>query len=364
MYVKSIKLINFRNYENVNINLNQGLNIFLGNNAQGKTNLMESIYIAAIGKSYRGNKDRELINFEKHQAYIGVEVETLRGNRFIELKFQRDAKKRLRVNKLELEKLSELFGNLNVVIFAPEDLNLIKDGPSVRRDFLDDEISQIKPKYRYNIQKYERILFQRNKLLKLNRGRDKSQFEPWDIQLAEIGAEILTERLRFVDKLSQISKSIHSKISGGKEELGISYISALKISEKTKAEIELEFYNALKSSLSLDLEKGTTEYGPHRDDIDININGISCRIFGSQGQQRTSALSLKLAEIELIKLEVGEYPVLLLDDVLSELDFERRRYLISTFENVQTIVTSTDQMELIDIADKSIFYIENGKVLK
>jgi DNA replication and repair protein RecF len=362
LYVKSIKLINFRNYETVKIDLSPKLNLFLGNNAQGKTNLLESIYIAAIGKSYRLTKDKELINFEKEKAYIGVEVESSRGSRLIEFKFQRDAKKIIRINKLELERLSELTGNLNVVIFAPEDLSLVKSGPSERRAFLDTEISQIKPRYRHNINMYGRVLLQRNKLLKFRRSTRIEQLDPWDIQLAKIGSDIMIERLRFTDKLSGISQKVHENVSGGKERLDIRYRPSFPAEELSREKLAEKYYSYLCSSRSSDLEKGNTEYGPHRDDIEIEINGTSCRTFGSQGQQRTAALSLKLAEVELIKSEVGEYPVLLLDDVLSELDSERRKYLISTFKGVQTIVTSTDDVDLLENEHKSIFRIDNGKV--
>lgn len=364
MYVKSVNLINFRNYENIKIDLSPKLNLFLGNNAQGKTNLLESIYIAAIGKSYRVSKDRDLINFKKEKAYIGVEAETSRGTRFVEFKFQRDAKKIVRINKLELNRLSELSGNINVVIFAPEDLNLVKSGPSERRAFLDTEISQIRPRYRYNLAKYSKIIFQRNKLLK-SRGRiNADQLEPWDIQLADVGSDIILDRMGFIEKLSCISRDIHKKITDGKESLDIEYRSSFPIDKNSKQEIEKSYYGYLCSSRTKDMEKGSTEYGPHKDDIEIELNGVSCRTFGSQGQQRTSALSLKLAEVELIKEEVGDYPILLLDDVLSELDSDRRKYLISTFEKVQTIITSTDDVNLLDNESKRIFRIEDGSIFR
>lgn len=364
LYVKSVNLINFRNYENIKIDLSPKLNLFLGNNAQGKTNLLESIYIAAIGKSYRVSRDRDLINFKKEKAYIGVEAETSRGNRFIEFKFQRDAKKIVRINKLELNRLSELSGNINVVIFAPEDLNLVKSGPSERRAFLDTEISQIKPRYRYNIAKYSKIIFQRNKLLKNKKRLIADQLDPWDIQLADVGSEIMLERVEFVEKLSGISRDIHKKITDGKEILDIEYMPSFPIEKISKSEIEKTYYGYLSSNRNRDIEKGSTEYGPHKDDIEIELNGVSCRTFGSQGQQRTSALSLKLAEVELIKEEVGDYPILLLDDVLSELDSDRRKYLISTFKKVQTIITSTDDVDMLDNESKQVFRIDDGGIFR
>lgn len=367
MHVKNIKLINFRNYDKLDISLNEKLNIFLGENAQGKTNLLESVYMASVGKSYKNSRDKDIINLKKDKAYIGIEVETERGIRFIEVKLEKDKQKRIRVNKLELEKNSELFGNLNVVIFSPEDLKLIKEGPIERRVFLDTEISQINPRYRRNLQNYNKILFQRNKLLKIcqKNSRYKETIEPWDAQMSKIGSEIILERINFIDKLSKISKEIHKNISGGREVLCIKYLPSFEVRDMDLNNLQQKFLKLLKSSLEKDIERGSTSYGVHKDDIDIVIDEKSCRLFGSQGQQRTAALSLKLAEVELIKLEIGEYPVMLLDDVLSELDFNRRKQLISTFKNVQTIITSTEDIEINDLkeSDKSIFLIKNGKIL-
>lgn len=366
MRVKSIRLINFRNYNSEKVYLNEKLNIFLGNNAQGKTSLLESVYIASTGRSYKSNRDRELINLEKNQAYIGVEVESDRGERFIEIKLDVDNPKRVKVNRIELERVSEIIGNLNVVIFSPEDLKLIKEGPSERRNFLDMEISQIKPKYRHNISKYSRLLYQRNRLLK-SAYRDRKlldTMDSWNIQIAEAGAEIMYERKKFVNNLSMISKDIHKNISGNQEELNIDYIPSFDISDYHLEELKEVFIKKLEESINDDVESGRTGFGPHKDDIEIMIDDKPCRVFGSQGQQRTSALSLRLAEVELIKSEIGEYPVILLDDVLSELDINRRKKLISTFKNIQTIITSTDDivLEEFDQKEKSVFYINSGRI--
>lgn len=381
MRVKNIRLINFRNYNSIKLELNDKLNIFLGNNAQGKTNLLESIYIASAGKSYKTNKDKELINLSKRQAYIGIEIETNRGDRFIEIKFDIDSPKRIKINRLELEKISELIGVFNVVIFSPEDLKLIKDGPSERRDFLDIEISQIKPKYRYSLAQYNKTLYQRNRLLK-SAYYDKKlldTIESWDLQLAKYGSDIIYQRQKFVEDISKVSGRIHKNISGNREELSVIYIPSFDIDDNLseysdsslKGEslerthyIEKEFIKKLKNSIDDDLERGRTYYGPHKDDIDILIDDKSCRIFGSQGQQRTSALSLRLAEVEIINKEVGEYPVILLDDVLSELDEIRRKKLISTFKEIQTIITSTDDIDIEEVNDneKSVFYIKSGSI--
>lgn len=367
MYVKSIKLINFRNYSNLDIELNSNLNIFLGKNAQGKTNLLESIYLCSSGKSYRTNRDKELINLDKDKAYIGLEVNKENHNKKIEIKFERDSSKRIRINKVETEKLNDLIGQLNVVIFSPEDLKLIKEGPGERRGFIDNELSQIRPRYRYNINRYGKILIQRNNLLKsIQFDKNKLKLlEVWDDQLATIGTEIIISRIDFIRKISQISQNIHKKITNGIENLEISYLPSFSLDEIDKESIKKVFEDMLKKSHTKDIERGSTEFGPHRDDLDILINGISTRIFGSQGQQRSAALSLKLAEVELINLEVGEYPVLLLDDVLSELDYERRRFLISTFKDIQTIITTTDDIDVKEIEkiNKSVFHIKEGRII-
>lgn len=367
MYVESIKLINFRNYTNLDIKLNKNLNIFLGPNAQGKTNLLESIYISSIGKSYRTNRDRELINMNKSVGYIGLKVIKDEFVKYIEIKFENNKNKRVRVNKIETDKLSDLIGQINVVIFSPEDLNLIKGGPSERRTFLDEEISQIKPSYRYDLNKYNKILFQRNNLLKRIKynNNDLSMIDIWDSQLIESGVKLITSRIKFVERLSKISKSIHEKLTTNSEELFVGYLCSFEIDTEDTEKIKEEFRKVLIDNLDRDIEKGTTSLGPHKDDIEILINGMPSRVYGSQGQQRTSALSLKLAEVDLIKEELGEYPILLLDDVLSELDINRRKSLVETFKNVQTIITSTDNVEIDEIDEKykSVFHIKNGQIV-
>lgn len=367
MHVKRLKLINFRNYKGLDIKLNDKINVFLGNNAQGKTNLLESIYVASSGKSFRTNKDSELINLDKDISYIAVEIEKNNIDKMIEIKLEKNKSKRVRINKIELDRISDLVGILNVVVFSPEDLKLIKGSPSERRSFLDREISQISPRYRHNISRYNRVLHQRNNLLKIIQ-KDKSKvktIEVWDEQLSLLGSEIIVSRLNFLDKISKISADIHSKITGGLEKLKSKYVCSFKIDrDYQKEEIRKKFSQDLRNNLNKDIEKGTTEIGPHRDDIKILINNIDCRVFGSQGQQRTAALSLKLAEVQLIKNEIGEYPVLLLDDVMSELDINRRKFLLSAFKDVQTIITSTDDIDIIDKdkVEKRIFYISSGRV--
>lgn len=363
MYVHEIKLINYRNYESLKVQLNPKLNIFLGNNAQGKTNLLESIYLCATAKSFRGNKDQELIHVKKNAAYVGISYEDDLGMHSLEFKFQKNQAKRFKHNRVELDKVSEVIGFLNVVIFSPEDLKIVKEGPQVRRNFLDNEISQLKPKYRYSLYQYNKVIRQRNNYLKniKYQKKDEDLLDVYDAQLVEYGKDILNMRIQFVKRLSIISKNIHSKITKGCENLILNYDSTIDIS----ANIEDNYIKGLKSARKDDIEKGTTSVGPHRDDFSVFINDLDAKIYASQGQQRTSALSIKLAEVELIHKERGEYPILLLDDVLSELDISRRQDLIGAFKDIQTIVTTTDYIDIGDLTniDKSIYNIKQGKII-
>ena len=363
MNLENIRLINIRNYNNINLNFNKNINIFIGKNAQGKTNLIESIYMCSIGKSFRTNKDKEIINFSKEEAYIGTYINLGNYNKFIEIKLQRDKPKIIRINKSELKNHRELNSGLYVVLFSPDDLKIVKDGPQERRNFIDSFISQLRPVYNYNLNRYKKILYQRNNLLKSNKFKKDSLnlLDLFDVQIAKIGTSIILERNNFIKLLADISRDIHSKISKGKEELTIDYLSNVPISSN-KAEMERDYINLLKNNIDRDLEFGTTEIGPHRDDLLIYINNKEARIFGSQGQQRTVVLSLILSEVDLIKNEIGKYPVLLLDDVFSELDEERREYLINILGDMQVFITLTDSENLksMENLDKTIFYIENG----
>lgn len=365
MHVENIRLINFRNYYSLNIDLNKKTNIFIGKNAQGKTNLLEAIYICATGRSFRTNRDKEIINFNKSEAYVGAQMDIGKFEKFIEIKMERDKTKRIRVNKTELKNYKELYSGLNVVVFSPEDLKLVKEGPGERRNFLDTEISQIKPVYSYNINRYNKILFQRNNLLRSNKFQKniKSLLEIFDIQLAKIGTDIIIERNRYIDELSKISNITHNKITLSNENLELKYISNIEISDN-KLEMEKSYVDKLSKNIDKDIESASTGLGPHRDDILMTINNKDLKTYGSQGQQRTVVLSIKLSEVELIKKERGIYPVLLLDDVFSELDEERRKYLIRSFKDMQTLITVTDAIDLKEMKniEKSVFYIENGKL--
>lgn len=366
MHVKDIRIINFRNYYNLNIKFHDKINVIIGKNAQGKTNLLESIYICATGRSFRTNRDREMINFNKNEAYIGANVSIGQSEKLIEIKMERDKTKRIRVNKLELKNYKELQSGLNVVAFSPEDLILVKGGPQERRNFLDMEISQIKPVYNFNINRYNKVLFQRNNLLKTSkiRGNIQSLLEIFDIQLAKIGTEIILERKKYIDELSELANITHNNITLYNENLKLEYISNIEILDN-KLEMEKNYLEKLKKNTNKDMELASTQLGPHRDDIFITINNNDLKTYGSQGQQRTVVLSIKLAEVELIKKKRGVFPVLLLDDVFSELDIQRRKYLIKSFKDMQTFITVTDAIDLkeLDNNDKIIFNIENGKLV-
>lgn len=351
---------------NLSLKLNKKVNIFIGKNAQGKTNLLESIYMCSSGKSFRTNTDKDVINFKKNQSYIGVSVLGNHLDKLIEIKIEKNKPKRIKINKVELEKNRDLYGGLNVVVFSPDDLRIIKDGPSKRRNFIDSEISQIKPVYSYNLNRYNKILFQRNNLLKNMKveGKNKHLIDIFNMQMVKSGSKIIAERFKFIEKLSLSSKKVHKDITHGVEELSLKYRSNVAENVQDIPYIEKKFMEKLEKNIKNDIMRGTTKIGLHRDDIDIFINNIDSKTFASQGQQRTAVLSMKLAEVDIIKEEKQSYPILLLDDVLSELDKDRRKFLIHTFRDLQIIITSTDVVDLeeFDSLDKKIFYIDNGDV--
>lgn len=365
MNVENIRLINFRNYKSININFNNNVNVFVGKNAQGKTNLLEAIYMCSTGKSFRTNKDKEIIKFDKDEAYIGSRIVIGRFDKFLEIKMDRQRSKIIRIDKTEIKNYKELYTGLNVVVFSPDDLKLVKEGPSERRSFLDIGISQLKPIYSYNINRYNKILFQRNNLLKSTKLRKEliNLLEVFDVQIAKLGTSIILERDLFIKELHILCKEKHNILTLSKEDIVLRYNTNVPIIEN-RMEMEKLYLNLLREHNARDIDFGSTEIGPHRDDLLIDINNKDLKIYGSQGQQRTTILSLKLAEVELIKKEKGVYPVVLLDDVFSELDEERRNYLIKSFSQMQTFITVTDAVDIksIDKLDKSIYYIENGKL--
>ncbi len=364
MYIKNLKLINFRNYNNLEVEFNPKVNIFVGDNAQGKTNILEAIYMAGTGRSFRANKDKDIIKFNKDKAYIKIEGEKRYTSITVELKLEDKKKKLVKVNGLTLTKASDILNNVFVVVFSPEDLKLVKEGPSERRKFIDTEISNIKPSYYFNLAQYNKVLFQRNNLLKKihNYNKYKSTLEIWDEKLVEHGTYLIKERIKFINRLGTLSRLTHRKITENNENLEIKYLNSFLL-EKNE-DIGDKFLLYLKKNIDIDLSRGITTTGPHRDDLGIYINGIDTRSYGSQGQQRTSALSLKLAEIELIKAETLEYPILLLDDVMSELDINRQKYLIQSLKDLQILITTTESSQIEDyqIPNKKIFYVKNAHI--
>lgn len=364
MIVDELKVINYRNYEQAHLKFHPKLNIFIGDNAQGKTNLLEAIYLCSAGKSFRTKKDQELINMNKSQTYVKVQLSKINGNVDIEVRLNSDKKKGIKVNKIPLLKISELLGSLNVVLFSPEDLKLVKDGPSERRKFMDREISQISNKYYHNLSQYNKMLQHRNKLLKHNKGK-RIDLEVWDEQLANTGALIIFYRKNFIKKISLLAKLMHRKITESKETLKVIYEPNIKIKGDDEVnDIKEKILEKLKKNVDIDIYRGMTTAGTHRDDMKLIINEVDVKTYGSQGQQRTAVLSLKMAELELIKAEIGEYPILLLDDVMSELDFKRQSYLVNNLKNIQTFITTTmiDNIKELSSEERSIFTISNGQI--
>ena len=349
MIVESLELKNFRNYNELHLSLDKGTNLLYGDNAQGKTNILESIYYCATTKSHRGSKDREIINFENEESHIKVKIIKKDIPYVIDIHLKKNHPKGIAINSVPIRKASELFGLLNVVCFSPEDLNIIKAGPAERRRFIDLELCQLEPLYVHSLINYNKTLIQKNRLLKetyLHKDYEEV-LDIYDEQLKKFGAEISEFRKKFIDELNGIIKDIHFNISGEKENLILKY-------EKN------EFRDLRKE----ELKQKTSLSGPHRDDMAFFINEIDVRTFGSQGQQRTAALSLKLAEIELVKMKKGDYPVLLLDDVLSELDSGRQNKLLRVINDIQTVITCTGVEEFINnnFRAAKTMYVKDGSV--
>lgn len=342
MYIESVTLKNFRNYEDKTVDFKDGLNIVIGKNASGKTNLLESVYCSGIGKSPRTNKAREMIRWGSDNAYIKVILKKQYSRHIVEYFIDSADKKIIKIDSIPLVKQSEILGMLNIVFFSPDEMKLIKESPQERRRFSDISLSQQNKKYLFSLSKYNNILAQRNKLLKESRDIKAlpEMLYGWDVQLAEYGAYIVAKRYEFVEKIQVFAKKIHSEITDEKEDLELEYESNVDRGETDK--MKEIFFQKLRANLEKDMNLLYTSFGSHRDDIAIKINGIDVRKYGSQGQQRTVALSLKLAEIYLFESEVGEKPVLLLDDVLSELDASRRQKLMELSSGLQTIITCTD----------------------
>ena len=359
MRLTELHLRNFRNYEALDYMPAPHLNILVGENAAGKTNILESIFYAALGKSHRTSRDAELIRFEEGYASVKLSLDTTAGTRTIDIGLAKNEKKRLLVDGRRLERSGELMGCLNVVLFAPEDLTLVKEGPAERRRFMNMALSQQYPGYYYLLQAYNAALKQRNALLKSDEVYPEEMYLPWEEQLADAGSRITHFRERFSGELAKKAEEIHLRMTGGKERLDIRYLPCCEELYEKEA-----FLNKLTETRRTDMFRGGTGTGPHRDDMGIEADGIDLRKFGSQGQQRTAALSLKLSEIELVKKITGNTPILLLDDVLSELDSNRQNYLINSINNIQTLITCTGLDEFVNsrIVINKIFKVHDGTV--
>ena len=355
MLITELELQNFRNYEKQKIKFCNNINIFYGDNAQGKTNIIEAIFISAFGKSFRTSKEKELIRYNEN--FLNINLKYRNKDRDGKIKIQIEDKKNISINGLKIKKLSELLGNINVVIFTPDDINILKGGPSNRRRFLDIMISQLRPNYMYNLNLYLKTLEQRNNYLRQIReqNKDESLLDIWDEKISEYAINIYNYRKEFIEKIKNKIKNIHSEITDKKEEIEIEYISECKSKE--------EYLRLLKQRRKLDIIKGFTTKGVHRDDFMIYINKKELDIYGSQGQHRTAILSLKLSELNIVYDEIGEYPILLLDDFMSELDAKRRNHFLEKIRNTQVIITCTEK---INVENKKIliYNVTNGKVTK
>ena len=355
MYIKKIKLKNFRNYSEQEIDLSKDINVFFGQNAQGKTNIIESIFLCSLGKSFRTNKEKELIKFNEKETL--VEIEYQKKDREGKIKYNIGDKKEIYINDVQIKKLSEVLGNMNIVLFSPEDINILKEGPSKRRKFINMLISQIRPKYIYNYNMYFNVLEQRNNYLKNieNNFFDENLLDIYDEKLSDYGIIINNYRNEFIEKIKEKINKIHKNITEEKEEIKIKYISDCENKES--------FIKRLKENRNKDIERGYTTCGIQRDDIYFFINGKKVDVYGSQGQQRTTILSLKLCELEIIKDEIGEEPILLLDDFMSELDEKRKNNFLKNMKDMQIIITCTERLSNEDLTLNE-FKVEDGKIFK
>ena len=365
MHIERLKLRDFRNYENAELEFSPLTNVIYGDNAQGKTNILEAVYLTALGKSFRTARDAEMIRFGSEFLKVKAIAQKYDEDLTVELVIA-DKGKGAKIDGIKIKKISELFDNIYTVIFSPEDLKIVKDDPEKRRKFIDTELCLISPSYYANISSYKRVLKQRNAFLKecriTGKTADRNVLSVWDEQLAAAGAAMIMKRNIFIEKLKIISGEIHSGITSGREILNVIYEPSVAVKENFEKQKNY-FKEKLEKNFAADSRSGNTGIGPHRDDMCITVNGTDIRKFGSQGQQRTAALSLKLAEIKLIKEETGENAVLLLDDVMSELDASRQNFLISSLDDIQLFITTTDLTEDVKNAlpDGYMFRVEKGQ---
>lgn len=359
MIIKSIELSNFRNYEHLNISFDEGTTILYGDNAQGKTNILEAAYVSGTTKSHKGSRDKEMIRFDETESHIKTIVQKNDRDYQIDIHLKKNKAKGIAINKVPIKKAADLFGILNIIFFSPEDLNIIKNGPAERRRFIDAELCQLDKIYLSDLTNYNKALNQRNKLLKdlYYHPNLKETLPVWDMQLIRYGRKIIERRRRFIQELNEIVSDIHQKISGGKEEMILNYEPDIE---------DIFFEDELIRAKERDLKYAQTSVGPHRDDLKITVNSIDVRKYGSQGQQRSCALSLKLSEIKLVEQTIHDQPVLLLDDVLSELDQNRQNYLLQAIDETQTIITCTGLDEFVKnrFTLNKVYEVKNGSIIE
>ncbi len=358
MYIKSIRMQGFRNYDDALLEFSPRTNIIYGHNAQGKTNILEAVYLFAQGRSHRAKTDRELIGFSGDHARLTLDFESSGREYRAQMRILRNGRKSIMINRVPILKLSRLMSYLNVVMFSPEDLDLVKGSPQARRRFTDSSVSQIYPSYMAALMEYNKVLNQKNSLLRsIRTAGEDATLDVWNESLAQNAAQIMTARAEFVEKINNAAQRIQSEISG--EKLCVRYMPSIKTDQVSKETI----YDYLYARKAREIEMGSSQYGIQRDDLAIYVNDNEARLFGSQGQQRTAALCMKIAQAEYIKDAKGEYPVLLLDDIMSELDINRRMYLSERIRDKQVLITSTDT-DLIDRdTETKLFHIENGAVV-
>ena len=358
MWITSLEMQNFRNYESQKIDFSENVNVFYGDNAQGKTNIIEAIFMCSIGKSFRTSKEKETI--KHNEEFTNIVLNYQNKDRDGNIKVQISNKKTIFVNGVKVKKLSELLGKVNIVLFTPDDINILKNGPDQRRKFLNMMIGQIRPNYVNILNTYTKVMEQRNNYLKQIRNLDDKNkinyelLDIWDEKLASLSYKICLYRTEFINKISEKIKDIHKNITENKEEIKIEYI--------TESSDEKKLLELIKQRRKLDIIKGYTTKGAHRDDFNIYIDCDLVNVYGSQGQHRTAVLSLKMSELEIIKEETGESPILLLDDFMSELDSKRRKNLLSNIGDTQVIITCTDEMENNFLGN--IYKVKEGKVIK
>lgn len=357
MFIEKLALNNYRNYDNADITFSDGINILYGDNAQGKTNILEAVYMTATTKSHRGSKDKDIIRFGSDESHIRTELKKNDVSHRIDIHLRKSKSKGIAIDMIPIKRSADLFGMINIILFSPEDLSIIKNGPAERRRFMDMELCQLNRIYYNNLSTYNKILNQRNNQLKEDMyGKNQDILDVWDSQLIDYGLKIIKDRNNFIDMINEIIVDIHRVLTNGKENLRLVY---------DKNVSEDNFAIELCNRRDMDIRLMSTSVGPHRDDISFMINDIDVRKYGSQGQQRTVALSLKLAEIELVKKIINDNPILLLDDVMSELDSTRRDALLSSISNIQTIITCTGYDDFIKerLSIDKIYKVEQGKIL-